>query len=191
MNDYEISNQYPNAPIELYQLVLSGFDDIPTQLLNKRQRRLVTETLARLRQLHDELNAQLYSHPTERPVIQSPQDAFGILRYFLGGLDHEELWVMNLDTRNRLMHLVKLYQGSVNSSQVRVAEVFRAVIIDNAPSIILAHNHPSGDASPSPDDLAITRATVQAGKLLDIDVLDHLIVTHDRFVSLKEHGLGF
>ena len=104
---------------------------------------------------------------------------------------NEELWVMNLDTRNRLMHLVKLYQGSVNTSQVRVAEVFRAAIADNAPSIILAHNHPSGDALPSPEDVAVTRAIVQGGKLLDVDCLDHLIVTHDRFVSLKERGLGF
>ena len=98
---------------------------------------------------------------------------------------------MNLDTRNRLMDLVKLYQGSVNTSQVRVAEVFRAAITDNAPSIILAHNHPSSDCSPSPEDVAVTRAIVQGGKLLDIDCLDHLIVTHDRFVSLKERGLGF
>ena len=98
---------------------------------------------------------------------------------------------MNLDTRNRLMHLVKLYQGSVNTSQVRVAEVFRQAIADNAPSILLAHNHPSGDPTPSPDDVAVTRSICQAGKLLDIDLLDHLIVTRDRYVSLKERGLGF
>ena len=185
MNDYGSSEL---LPAELSHLILDGFPDPKVQ---KRQKRIVAETLAKLRQLHDELNAQLYTNPTERPAIHSPQDAFDILRCFIGGLDHEELWVMNLDTRNRVMHLVKLYQGSVNSSQVRVAEVFRAAITDNAPAILLAHNHPSGDPSPSPDDVSVTRAILQAGKLLDIELLDHLIITPDRFVSLKERGLGF
>ena len=99
--------------------------------------------------------------------------------------------MINLDTRNRVMSLTKLYQGSVNLSQVRVGEVFRQAILDNAPAIILAHNHPSGEPTPSPDDVAVTRAIVQAGKLLDIDVLDHLVVCQGRFVSLKERGLGF
>jgi DNA repair protein RadC len=191
MNDPEPSILYPDTPEELSQLVLLGFDDLPVQRIRKRQKRLVADTLARLHQLRDELNAQLYTHPTERPTIHSPADAFEILRCFMGGLDHEELWVMNLDTRNRLMHLVKLYQGSVNSSQVRVAEVYRQAIADNSPTIILSHNHPSGDPTPSPDDVAVTRSIYQAGKLLDIDLLDHLIVVHDRFVSLKERGLGF
>ena len=191
MNDYEPSNPYPNAPTELSQLLLNGFDDPQNQRVKKRQKRLVAETLAKLRHLHDELNAQLYSHPTERPTIHSPQDVYEILRCFLSGLDHEELWVANLDTRNRVMSLSKLYQGSVNCSQVRVSEVFRQAIVDNAPSIILAHCHPSGDPNPSPDDVSVTRAIVQAGKLLDIDCLDHLIIGSDRFVSLKERGLGF
>ena len=109
----------------------------------------------------------------------------------MGSLDHEELWVLNLDTRNRLMHPFKLYQGSVNTSQVRISEVFRQAIIDNSPTILVAHNHPSGDATPSPEDVGVTRAIFQAGKLLDIEVLDHLVVSRDRFVSLKERGLGF
>ena len=151
----------------------------------------MAETLAKLHQLHDELNAQLYAHPTERPVIHSPQDAYDILRCFLSALDHEELWVINLDTRHRMMNLVKLYQGSVNSSQIRVAEVFRSAIADNAPAILLAHNHPSGDPTPSPDDVSVTHSIVEAGKLLDIEVLDHLVICPDKFVSLKERGLGF
>ena len=157
----------------------------------KSNKRKVERTLAEIRKLHEELNGQLYSHPTERPVIHSPSDAYGILVCFIGNLDHEELWVLNLDTRNRVMSMTALYKGSVNSSQVRVGEVFRQAIFDNSPSIILAHNHPSGDASPSPDDVSVTRAIVQAGKLLDIDVLDHLIVTCSGYVSLKERGLGF
>jgi len=191
MNDFKPSNSYPDAPPELCQLVLIGISGPPVKPDQKREKRQVAETLAKLRQLHDELNTQLYNHPAERPTIHTPRDAFAILRCFLGALDHEELWVLNLDTRNRLLHLVKLYQGSVNSSQVRVAEVFRAAIADNAPTIILTHNHPSGDPTPSPEDVAVTRAIVQAGKILDIDVVDHLIITHDHYVSLKERSLGF
>ena len=151
----------------------------------------VEQTFAKIRQLHDELNAQLYSHPKERPTIQSPRDAADMLEYFIGALDHEEMWIVNLDTRNRVMSLVKLYVGSVNSSQVRVGEVFRQAIIDNCRAIIVAHNHPSSDITPSPDDVAVTRAIIQAGKLLDIDVLDHLVVSQGKFCSLKERGLGF
>ncbi len=106
-------------------------------------------------------------------------------------LDHEELWVINLDIRHRVMNLVKLYQGSVNSSQIRVAEVFRLAIADNSPAILLAHNHPSNDPAPSPDDVSVTHSIVQAGKLLDIEVLDHLVICLDKYVSLKERGLGF
>lgn len=191
MNESVVSHLYPEAPTELCQLVLSGVGGRLAPADKKRERHLVAETLAKLRQLHDELNARLYQYPTERPLIQSPREAFEILCPFLGSLDHEELWVLNLDTRNRLLHLVRLYQGSVNASQVRIAEVFKAAIADNAPSIILAHNHPSGDPTPSPEDVAVTRAVLQAGKLLDIEVVDHLIITRDRYVSLKERGLGF
>ena len=157
----------------------------------KYRKRKVDRTLAEIRRLYDELNLDLRAKPTERPSIHSPADAFDILQPSLGPLDHEELWVMNLDTRNRVMSLNKLYQGSVNASQVRVAEVFRQAIVDNAPAIILAHNHPSGDPAPSPEDVAVTRAVVQVGKLLDIDVLDHIVVTISGYASLKERGLGF
>ena len=158
---------------------------------DSRHKKKVEETFARIRQLHEELNTQLYSNPKERPVIQSPQDVFTLLDAFIGSLDHEELWIVNMDRKNRLMHLVKLYQGSVNTSQVRVGEVYRQAIIDNSSSIIIAHNHPSGDPTPSPDDVVVTKAILQAGKLLDIDLLDHLILSNGRFVSLKERGLGF
>ena len=158
---------------------------------SKIKRRKVDLTLSRLRALHEELNRQLYTYPTERPQINSPKDAADLLTCFMCGLDHEELWIVNLDTRNRVKNLVRLYVGSVNSSQVRVGEVFRQAISENAPAIILAHNHPSQDPTPSPDDVGLTRAIVEAGKLLDVDVLDHLIVCRDHFVSLKERGLGF
>ena len=138
----------------------------------KHNRRCVDRTLTKVRQLHEELNTLLYNRPTERPSIQSPKDAFDLVQPFLQHLDHEELWVVVMDTKNRVMSLVALYKGSVNSSQVRVAEIFRQAILNNAPAILLAHNHPSGEPTPSPDDIALTRAVREAGRLLDIEVLD-------------------
>jgi hypothetical protein len=99
--------------------------------------------------------------------------------------------VINLDTRNRVINIEKLYVGSLNASTVRVGEIFRSAIQRNAASIIILHNHPSGDPAPSPEDVALTRTIVQAGKLLDIEVLDHLVIGQGRWVSLKERGLGF
>jgi DNA repair protein RadC len=129
--------------------------------------------------------------PEERPAVHKPEDAASLVSYEMSALEHEELRVLLLDTRNRVLAIETLYRGSVNSSQVRVGELFRAAIRRNAPAIIVVHNHPSGDPTPSPDDVALTRGVVQAGKLLDIDVLDHLVIGHGRFVSLKERGLGF
>ena len=176
---------------DIYQpLLIDSADHKPTG--RKAQRRSVDRTMAKIRKLHEDLNAALYTHPTERPKIQSPQDAVQILTYFLTGLDHEEFWILNLDTRNRIAHCVKLYVATVNKSDVRVSEVFRQAIIDNSPAIIIGHNHPSGNPTPSPDDISVTRTIVQAGALLDIDVLDHIIIgEHGNFVSLKERGLGF
>ncbi len=127
----------------------------------------------------------------ERPAIHSPADAAALLQFPMSALEQEELRVVLLDTRNRVLQIETVYRGSVNSSQVRVGELFKAAIRRNATAIIVAHNHPSGDPAPSPDDVAVTRAMVQAGKLLDVDVLDHLIIGMGRFVSMKERGLGF
>lgn len=129
----------------------------------------------------------------ERPLIHSPADAANLIQYDMSLLEQEEMWVLLLNTRNRLIEIDKLYRGSTNSSQVRVGEVFKAAIRRNATSIVVAHCHPSGDPTPSPDDVAVTRAIVQAGKTLDIDVLDHIVCGRNptRYVSLKERGLGF
>ena len=175
----------------VYQLPLFE-NSIPVDLQKSRlMKHRVEHTLAKIRILHDKLNTQLYAYPSERPVIHSPKDAYNILKCFMSLLDHEELWVVNMDTRNRIMSMIALYKGSVNSSQVRVGEVFNQAILDKSPAIIVAHNHPSGDPSPSPDDVAVTRAIIHAGKLLDIDVIDHLVLGRDHYVSLKERGLGF
>jgi DNA repair protein RadC len=109
----------------------------------------------------------------------------------MSALEQEQLRVILLDTRNRVLGIETVYQGSLNSSQVRVGELFKAAVRRNAAALIVVHNHPSGDPTPSPDDVAITRAIVQAGKLLDVEVLDHLVIGGGRHLSLKERGLGF
>ena len=129
--------------------------------------------------------------PEERPSINSPADAAALVAYEMSALEQEHLRVMLLDRRNHVLDTVEIYKGSVNSSQIRVGEIFKEAIRQNASALIVIHNHPSGDPTPSPDDVAVTRAIVQAGKLLDMDVLDHMVIGQGKWVSLKERGLGF
>lgn len=129
--------------------------------------------------------------PEERPSINSPADAAALVAYEMSALEQEHLRVMLLDRRNHVLDIVEIYKGSVNSSQIRVGEIFKEAIRRNASALIVIHNHPSGDPTPSPDDVAVTRAIVQAGKLLDMDVLDHMVIGQGKWVSLKERGLGF
>jgi DNA repair protein RadC len=133
----------------------------------------------------------LMSSPDARPQITSPLDAANILMLEMGSLEQEHLRTLLLDTKNRVLGSPTIYVGNVNSSIVRVSEVFREAIRENATALIVAHNHPSGDPTPSPEDVSVTRSIVEAGALLGIDVLDHIVIGHQRFVSLKERGLGF
>ena len=124
--------------------------------------------------------------------IRSPQDVVDALRLEMGALDHEQFRVVLLDTKNRIVDTKLLYEGSLNSTSVRTAEIFREAIRQNCAAIIATHNHPSGDPAPSPEDVRVTEELVKAGKLLDIEVLDHIIIgSGDSFVSLKARGLGF
>jgi len=127
----------------------------------------------------------------ERPCINSPSDAAALVQAEMSLLEKEHLRVLLLDRRNRVLDIIEVYQGSVSSSQVRVGEIFQPAIARNASAIVVAHNHPSCDPTPSPDDVAVTRAIVQAGKLLDIELLDHIVIGGQRWVSLKERGIGF
>ncbi len=129
--------------------------------------------------------------PDESPTINSPADAAALVQYEMSALEQEQLRVMLLNTRNRVMDILEVYQGTLNSSQVRVGELFRAAVRRNAAALIVVHNHPSGDPTPSPDDIAMTRAIIEAGKLLDVQVLDHIVIGSGRWVSLKERKLGF
>ena len=129
--------------------------------------------------------------PSRRDSVCSPQDVAGLLMVEMGGLAQEELHVVLLNTKNHPLDIIMVYRGTLNSSAVRVAEVFREAVRRNAASIIIAHNHPSGDPTPSPEDVAVTREIVAAGKLLGVEVLDHLVVGKARWVSLRERRLGF
>jgi DNA repair protein RadC len=129
--------------------------------------------------------------PEERPRVTSPGDAANLLMSEMMFLEQEHLRLILLDTRNRVISTPTVYVGSLNTSVVRIGELFRAAIKDNAAAFIVAHNHPSGDPSPSPEDVNVTRQIVQSGKLLDIELLDHVIIGRQRYVSLKERGLGF
>lgn len=133
----------------------------------------------------------LATSPAERPRVNSPADAANLLLSEMSLLEQEHLKVILLDTRNQVLAMPTIYVGSLNTSVMRVGELFRPAIRENAAAVIVVHNHPSGDPSPSAEDVAVTRQLVKAGELLDIKVLDHLIIGHQRYVSLKERGLGF
>lgn len=126
----------------------------------------------------------------ERPTIRSAADVHALIGYELMAREQEYLLVLVLDTRNRLIRPpLEVYHGSLNTSLIRVGEIFRQAIKDNAAGIIVAHNHPSGDPSPSADDVSVTRAIKDAGALLDIALLDHIVIGRDGYVSLRERGL--
>lgn len=129
--------------------------------------------------------------PGERPFVKSPSDAANLLSD-MRTLEQETMRTLLLDTKNRVLGIPLVYQGSLHTTVIRVADLFREAVRQNSAAIIVAHNHPSGDPTPSPEDVAVTREIVQAGKILDIDVLDHLVIgSGQSFVSLKERGLGF
>ena len=125
--------------------------------------------------------------------MRAPKDIYEFLRFEMENLEQEQLRVLTLNTKQRIISAPMIYQGSVHTTVIRLAEIFRPAILDNASGLVIAHNHPSGDSTPSPEDAAITREICKAGQLLDIDVLDHLIIGRGKpgFVSLKERGLGF
>lgn len=129
--------------------------------------------------------------PEDRVSVRSPQDVFNLLRADMALLDQERLRVVLLNARNQVVGTPEIYRGSVNSAHVRVAEVLRPAVRENCPSMVVAHNHPSGDPTPSAADVTLTRELVAAGKQMGIEVLDHIIIGQGSFVSMKELRLGF
>jgi DNA repair protein RadC len=128
-----------------------------------------------------------------RPQVTGPADIARLLHAEMELLPQEELRLLVLDTKHQVLAAPMLYRGTVSAAPGRVAEVFREAVRRGAAKIALAHNHPSGDPTPSRDDVAFTETVIAAGELLDIDVLDHLVLGHgpDRYVSMRERRLGF
>jgi len=125
----------------------------------------------------------------EKPVIRSPEDASALFMSDFQGLDKEHFRAVLLNTKNCVLKSVEISVGSLDSSLVHPRECFKPAVAASAASIILLHNHPSGDPEPSADDIAITKRLKEAGKTLGIDVLDHIIFGQGTFVSLKEKGV--
>jgi DNA repair protein RadC len=126
----------------------------------------------------------------EKVLVKSPADVARLMQLEMSHLDQEHLRAICLDTKNHIQKIHTIYVGSLNASLVRVGEVFKEGIKLNSAAIIVVHNHPSGDPTPSPDDIQVTGKIIEAGNLLDVDVLDHLIIGEGRYVSLRERGLG-
>jgi DNA repair protein RadC len=129
--------------------------------------------------------------PSGRFAIRGPRDLADRLVLQMGRLEREELRVVLLNTKNVVLAIETVYRGNVSTSLVRVGELFRDAVRQHAAGLILVHNHPSGDPTPSPDDLHLTAETVAAGRLLDVPVLDHLVIGHDAYVSMRDRGVAF
>ena len=128
--------------------------------------------------------------PSERPVVRSPGDAANLLLE-MSHLEQEHLRVVLLNARNQVLAVRELYKGAADRATIRVGEIFREAVRYNSVALVVAHNHPSGDPAPSPEDVQVTEEIVEAGKLLGVDVLDHLVIGRGHWVSLRERRLGF
>ncbi|MBK5348539.1 DNA repair protein RadC [Bacillus sp. TH44] len=120
--------------------------------------------------------------------IRSAKDAFNLFRDFLGDVDREHFIVLCLDTKNQPTLIQTVHIGSLNSSIVHPREVLKSALLSNAASIIVAHNHPSDNSSPSPEDIQVTKRLENACDILGMNLLDHLIICTDNYSSIKEQG---
>ena len=123
----------------------------------------------------------------ENKQISSPDDVFRIVNKYLDGADREHLVLLTLDTKNKITSINTVSIGSINTSIVHPREVFKTAILSNASSVILTHNHPSGDVTPSKEDIDITNRIKECGRILGL--LDHVIIGDDKYSSLKEKGI--
>jgi DNA repair protein RadC len=126
--------------------------------------------------------------PMQRYRIRSAADVATLLRMEMMYLDHEEIHILVLDAKQQVIEHVKRYKGTVNGAMLRVSEIFRHAIIRNCPNIIVCHNHPSGDPTPSEEDYEVTEQLIQAGHLLDITLLDHIIIGNPDYASIREEA---
>lgn len=128
-------------------------------------------------------------------IVRSSTDAVNyLLSEVFVPFDHfkqEQLYALLLDQKNRITHDVMIYKGTVNAINIRPAEIFMEAVRQNSPSIIISHCHPSGNPTPSPEDINVTGQLYEAGRLLDIQLLDHVIIGDNQYTSLRTLGLGF
>jgi DNA repair protein RadC len=125
----------------------------------------------------------------ENKKIRRPEDIFQIVKSYMSNLDREHFVVLLLNTQNAVIGINTVSIGTLNGSMVHPREVFKPAILANANCIILCHNHPSGNPEPSREDIEITESLRKAGELLKIEVMDHIIIGDDRYVSFQEKGL--
>lgn len=136
-----------------------------------------------------EIGKRIYRRHSEgRYVIKSPEDAAAYLMTDMSSLLQEHFVALFMNVKNEVLHKQTIFIGSLNSSIVHPREIFREAVKRSAASIIVAHNHPSGNPSPSPEDIEVTKRLVEAGSIMGIELLDHLIIGDHRFISLKEKG---
>ena len=123
--------------------------------------------------------------------IRCSDDVFNVAQHVIraGEYAEENLWLITLDTKNNITGIFTVSTGSLNSSIVHPREVFKRAILQNSASIIICHNHPSGDPAPSPEDINITKRIYDAGKILGIELLDHIIIGDNKYTSLRERGV--
>ena len=126
--------------------------------------------------------------PEARPMLSTPEAVYALIGPRLIGATTEQLFVLAVDTRSRLLGTANPVSGTINSLPVRAAEVFREAIVQSASGVIFVHNHPSGDPRPSAQDIHITRELLAAGRLLGIDLCDHVIVGAGKFLSMNREG---
>lgn len=121
-------------------------------------------------------------------IVRSPEDGYKLLKLFLEDKDREYFIVVSLNCKNQPVSINICHIGSLNASIVHPREVMKSAILSNAASIIVGHNHPSGKVDPSREDIEVTKRLVEAGKIIGIELLDHIIIGENSFVSLKEKG---
>ncbi|MCY3923234.1 MAG: hypothetical protein OXG27_12705 [Chloroflexi bacterium] len=128
--------------------------------------------------------------PQDLPIIYRPESVVDLLSDEMSGLAQEQVRVLLLDRKNRVVGQRTIYQGNGYAALVRPAEVFRPAVSEAAPHIVVVHNHPSGDPEPSRDDIKLTRDLTEVGNLLGIELLDHVVIGADGWVSIKQQGLA-
>lgn len=142
----------------------------------------ITEIVS-IKQIRKEVDVPV---PVEK--IRSPLDAIELIRYYIGDEDREVFFVVCLSTKNEINAVHRCHVGSINASIVHPREVFKTAILNNSASIIVAHNHPSDNSEPSPEDIEVTKRLIEAGLIIGIEVIDSLIVSQTTYISLREKG---